>query len=216
MAIKKSAKKAAKKSVKKALQPSPKKVAKKSAKKASKKSTRSVAGSISASSRSLESVHSSLFDSDESTRYSETSYSSGQDEGSYISTTSQDEKSPKRNLLIIIVIAVVLILGFFLFKGQCGKASKPTDAKIESTVKPSQEKAEQSVDQTKQEDAVKTEVKGEQQAGEPTTYTVVADDVLSRIATKTGASAAEIQALNPDVVWNKIRPGQEIKIPAKK
>ena len=50
----------------------------------------------------------------------------------------------------------------------------------------------------------------------PTTYRVVSGDNLSRIARKTGVSVAELQKANNLTATSIIRPGQTLKLPAKK
>ena len=206
MATKKSAKKSAKKA------------AKKTAKKAVKKSTKKAAKKTSSSTRSLEALQTSVFDSEVSNRYEDSDiYSSSMrdDNVSYASSASEEQggESSRFRMIGIAVLAIVLIVGFYLIKGQCGKDKAPTKPAIEN-VQPEQKPAEKPAEQ-KPEEKPSEQKPAEKPASAATTYTVVAGDLLSKIAAKTGVPAADIQKANPNVNWSKIRPGQEIKIPAK-
>lgn len=44
-------------------------------------------------------------------------------------------------------------------------------------------------------------------------YVVIASDTLNKIAAKTGVSAEQLQAANPNINWARLRVGQSIKIP---
>ncbi|MBW7858667.1 MAG: LysM peptidoglycan-binding domain-containing protein [Leptonema sp. (in: Bacteria)] len=213
MATKKSSKKTALNIAKK----SAKKASKKAAKKATKKAAKKTASS-SSSTRSLEALQSSAFDrrDDDTSLYS----SSNRDEvSSYTSYTQGEEEQGSRfRIVSIIVIAVILFLGFWLYKGQCSSDQGSTQSKIENSqskpvdqVKPEEKKP---VASEKSEEKVEP-TKVEKPAGEPTTYTVVTGDVLGKIANKTGVSAAEIQKANPGVDLSKLKIGQVVKIPAK-
>lgn len=210
MATKKSAKKSAKKA------------AKKTAKKAVKKSTKKAAKKTSSSTRSLEALQTSVFDSEVSNRYEDSDiYSSSMrdDNVSYASSASEEQggESSRFRMIGIAVLAIVLIVGFYLIKGQCGKDKAPTKPAIEN-VQPEQKPAEKPAEQ-KPEEKPSEQKPAEKPAEKPvsaeTTYTVVAGDLLSKIAAKTGVPAADIQKANPKVQWNKIRPGDVLKIPAK-
>lgn len=206
MATKKSAKKSAKKA------------AKKTAKKAVKKSTKKAAKKTSSSTRSLEALQTSVFDSEVSNRYEDSDiYSSSMrdDNVSYASSASEEQggESSRFRMIGIAVLAIVLIVGFYLIKGQCGKDKAPTKPAIEN-VQPEQKPAEKPAEQ-KPEEKPSEQKPAEKPASAATTYTVVAGDVLSKIAAKTGVSAADIQKANPGVNLSKIKVGQEIKIPAK-
>lgn len=210
MATKKSAKKSAKKA------------AKKTAKKAVKKSTKKAAKKTSSSTRSLEALQTSVFDSEVSNRYEDSDiYSSSMrdDNVSYASSASEEQggESSRFRMIGIAVLAIVLIVGFYLIKGQCGKDKAPTKPTISEPAKPQQEPAKPEQAKPEQEPAKPEQAKPEQEqpASAATTYTVVAGDLLSKIAAKTGVPAADIQKANPKVQWNKIRPGDVLKIPAK-
>ncbi|MDP3073517.1 MAG: LysM domain-containing protein [Opitutaceae bacterium] len=78
---------------------------------------------------------------------------------------------------------------------------------------------------TKLEDAAKKPVavadKGGKKGGEPAVaganeYLVKAGDTGTKIAKATGASVADIEAVNPGLDWRKLKPGQKLKLPAKK
>lgn len=211
MATKKSAKKSAKKA------------AKKTAKKAVKKSTKKAAKKTSSSTRSLEALQTSVFDSEVSNRYEDSDiYSSSMrdDNVSYASSASEEQggESSRFRMIGIAVLAIVLIVGFYLIKGQCGKDKAPTKPAIEN-VQPEQKPAEKPAEQKPEEkpsEQKPAEKPAEQKpASAATIHTVVPNDTLSAIARKTGVPAADIQKANPGVNWSKIRAGQEIKIPAK-
>lgn len=210
MATKKSSKKTASNTAKKAT----KKTAKKVTKKAAKKAVRQAASS-SSSNRSLEALQSSAFDR----RDDDTSLYSRDEASSYTSYTTQGEEEKGSGIRIvgIIVVAVILFLGFWLFKGQCSGDNTQTKIENIQTKPADQVKPEQKqVEEKKAEVTEKVEqAKDQKPAGESTTYTVVGGDVLSKIANKTGVSAAEIQKANQGVDLGKLKIGQVIKIPAK-
>lgn len=213
MATKKSSKKTALNIAKKSVKKASKKAAKKATKKAAKKTA-----SSSSSTRSLEALQSSTFDrrDDDTSLYS----SSGRDEvSSYTSyTQGEEEKGSRFRIVSIIVVAVVLFLGFWLYKGQCSGDQGSTTPEISQDkpvdqVKPLEKKPEEKKAEVSEKPDEKAQ--NEKPVGEPTTYSVVAGDVLGRIANKTGVSATEIQKANPGVDLSKIKPGQVLKIPAK-
>lgn len=210
MATKKSSKKTASNTAKKATKKTAKKVTKKAAKKAVKQ-----AASSSSSNRSLEALQSSAFDR----RDDDTSLYSRDEASSYTSYTTQGEEEKGSGIRIvgIIVVAVILFLGFWLFKGQCSGDNTQTKIENIQTKPADQVKPEQKqVEEKKAEVTEKVEqAKDQKPAGESTTYTVVGGDVLSKIANKTGVSAAEIQKANQGVDLGKLKIGQVIKIPAK-
>jgi LysM repeat protein len=49
----------------------------------------------------------------------------------------------------------------------------------------------------------------------PGEYVVKAGDSGMKIATANGVSIADLQAVNPGVNWNRITPGQKLKLPKK-
>lgn len=57
---------------------------------------------------------------------------------------------------------------------------------------------------------------GEPVVAGPNEYLVKAGDTGTKIAKATGASTGDIQAVNPGLDWSKLKPGQKIKLPAKK
>lgn len=50
----------------------------------------------------------------------------------------------------------------------------------------------------------------------PDEYIVKAGDGGGKIAKASGVSLADLQAVNPGVEWTKLKPGQKLKLPAKK
>ena len=56
--------------------------------------------------------------------------------------------------------------------------------------------------------------KSQKKAVTDSTYSIQDGDSLSSIADNKGISVESIQALNPDIDFNLIYPGQVIKIPA--
>jgi LysM repeat protein len=207
-------KKSAKKSATNAANQTAKKAVKKSAKKAAKKT--------SPSTRSLEALQTSVIDSEASNRYetSDIKTPSMRDDVSYASSASEKQggESSRFRMIGIAVLAVVLVIVLFWIRGQCSKDRPQTKPAIES-VKPEEKPAAQKPEEKSAEQKPEEKPAAQNPAAKPaspeTTYTVVAGDALSRIAAKTGVSAAEIQKANPGVNFNKIRPGQVIKIPAK-
>jgi LysM repeat protein len=77
---------------------------------------------------------------------------------------------------------------------------------------------------TKLEEAAKKPVvaeKGGKKGGEPVVagpgeYVVRSGDTGMKIATANKVSVKDLQAVNPNVNWNKLSAGQKIKLPAKK
>src|SRR5262249_47716456 len=80
---------------------------------------------------------------------------------------------------------------------------------------------------TKLEDSVKTKPaaagagKGDKKGGGepavagPGEYTVKPGDSGVKIATANGVSIGDLQAVNPGVNWNKLKPGDKLKLPKK-
>jgi LysM repeat protein len=58
--------------------------------------------------------------------------------------------------------------------------------------------------------------KGEPPVAGPGEYVVKAGDTGMKIATANKVSVNDLVAVNPGVNWNKLGPGQKIKLPAKK
>ena len=50
----------------------------------------------------------------------------------------------------------------------------------------------------------------------PGEYVVKAGDGGAKIAKANGVSLSDLQAVNPGVEWTKLKPGQKVKLPAKK
>ena len=57
---------------------------------------------------------------------------------------------------------------------------------------------------------------GEIAVAGPNEYIVKGGDTGTKIAKATGASTGDIQAVNPGLDWTKLKPGQKLKLPAKK
>ena len=57
---------------------------------------------------------------------------------------------------------------------------------------------------------------GEPAVAGPNEYIVKGGDTGTKIAKATGASTGDIQAVNPGLDWTKLKPGQKLKLPAKK
>jgi LysM repeat protein len=62
---------------------------------------------------------------------------------------------------------------------------------------------------------------GKKGSGEPAVaganeYIVKGGDTGTKISKATGASVADIEAVNPGLDWRKLKPGQKLKLPAKK
>lgn len=58
--------------------------------------------------------------------------------------------------------------------------------------------------------------KGEPAVAGPGEYIVKKGEGGAAIARANGVSLSDLQAVNPNVVWTKLHPGQKIKLPAKK
>ncbi len=76
---------------------------------------------------------------------------------------------------------------------------------------------------TKLEEAAKKPVASEKskKGGEaavagPNEYIVKPGDGGTKIAKSAGVSLSDLQAVNPGVEWTKLKPGQKLKLPAKK
>lgn len=218
MATKKSAKKSAKKAAKKTAKKAIKKSTKKAAKKAAKKRTGTAT-------RSLEALQTSAFDPEASSRYEDSdiySPSLRDDNISSISSVSdgQDGDSSRLRMIGIAAVVVVLIVGLYLVKGQCGKDKEPVQPTIqESPVsEPAASEPEAPANDAQAEPEAQPEAEPEQAqpVSSETSYTIAPNDSLYGISRKTGVPAAEIQKANPGVSdWSRIRPGQVIQIPAR-
>ncbi|HWA84965.1 MAG TPA: LysM domain-containing protein [Opitutus sp.] len=57
---------------------------------------------------------------------------------------------------------------------------------------------------------------GEPVVAGPGEYVVKSGETGAKIARAQGCSLGELMAVNPDVNWNKLKPGQKIKLPQKK
>ncbi|MEO6243886.1 MAG: LysM domain-containing protein [Opitutaceae bacterium] len=57
---------------------------------------------------------------------------------------------------------------------------------------------------------------GEAAVAGPNEYIVKGGDGGAKIAKANGVSLADLQAVNPGVDWTKLKPGQKLKLPAKK
>ena len=57
---------------------------------------------------------------------------------------------------------------------------------------------------------------GEPVVAGPGEYVVKGGDTGAKIARAQGVSLGELMAVNPDVNWNRLHPGQKIKLPQKK